>query len=161
MQVCWYRINILCFIVSLLVGIDLIVATKTLSERPFAISFYLVYSFGTTIIWCLEIGWNVAWKLHQRPEETRSKWLFSKFFIEGLVAVYFLWDSGNLVYEWHVLGEEINADELLDVGINLLAYLWLIVVTRRELLEKDEPKRQQPLILPPTDTLAAEHSSVV
>lgn len=146
----WFWINVFWILISLLVGIDLLYATEELSERPFANSFYLLYNFGLCLTWCMEFGLNLVWKLHPSSVTEWSIRAKAEVVIEGLLAVYFLWDAISLVYEWHVLNDELIA-EILDVCVEILAYLWMAVVTRKQMLEKEKEDdgRQQPLMESP------------
>lgn len=98
----------------------------------------------------MEFGLNLVWKLHPSSVTEWSIRAKAEVVIEGLLAVYFLWDAISLVYEWHVLNDELIA-EILDVCVEILAYLWMAVVTRKQMLEKEKEDdgRQQPLMESP------------
>lgn len=46
--------------------------------------------------------------------------------VEAFIALYFLWDSIDLVYQWNVQHETIPP-KLIEVAINMMAYLYLIM----------------------------------
>lgn len=120
----WFVINIFCVVVSLLLLLDLVYAIHIVSERPFASSFTFVYDFTTTVIWCVEIAARV--EVSRRSVEEPSRLTVCLTVAEVVVAAYFLWDSGVLLYEWRVRNEEI-LPQIQDAVFNLLAYLWLVV----------------------------------
>jgi len=100
---------------------------------------YLVYNFGTSAIWALEVGLNifdytdtkeegVEHSLLEQPvhsitnaSETIPLW------IEFSLAVYFVIDSAAVVF--HLTRKEVHHlanGMLLDVVINMLAYFYLV-----------------------------------
>ena len=82
---------------------------------------YLVYNFGTTIIWCLEVTLTVL-----VPAEDEGGWLdFSLVWIELLLAIYFLTDSILLFQKWAKTGDW--ESELADTMLNTIGYVYFLI----------------------------------
>lgn len=108
----WAVINAACFLASVAVFVDVLVAETDVSERPAARASYLIWNFGTTIVWLFE----VATIIHYRYPAL--KW---EHCVEILLAVYFTVDSIHLIYMWQIKKQDVE-EELWDVAINAVVY---------------------------------------
>ena len=138
----WLFINVIVLIWSIILFSN-IVGTRNDNnendERTTVELEYLVYNFGTSAIWALEVGLNifdytdtkeegVEHSLLEQPahsitdaSETIPLW------IEFSLAVYFVIDSAAVVF--HLTRKEVHHlanGMLLDVVINMLAYFYLV-----------------------------------
>lgn len=114
----WTIINGVLFLWSAVLVYE-IVATEGPLERPYGEHLYLIWNFGSTVMWCCEIG------LHVWYHYPLFSWLDG---LQLVVAFYFLFDSILLFARWANPEKEID-DELVDVGITSLAYLAILIYT--------------------------------
>jgi len=114
----WAVINAICFLSCMAVLFDIFMAEDHLIKRPFVRASYIVWNFGTTVVWLFETSFTV---IHQIPRP-----LTWEHVIEIFLAVYFLVDSLEMLYEWQVKHGKLE-EELHDVCINGGAYLYELV----------------------------------
>ncbi len=57
----WIVINTVCFVYSLVLSIYIVKALRDSGERPSVGALYLIWNFGTTIVWCFEAGLETRW----------------------------------------------------------------------------------------------------
>ena len=130
----WLMVNLVCLVATSVTLGDMLIATDDLSERPRAAALYLVWNFGTTIIWLVEVGLSIA-LLQSREQERRVSWEKP---VELILAIYFTFDSLHLLWKWKVQKQDIE-EELFDVSVNLLGFLFISYDTyttyRKESLE--------------------------
>lgn len=134
----WCWINIACCIWSILLTIEILYTVNPLYEREGSQE-YLIWSFGTTAIWCVEIGCNVYEKVVIEKEKIGYVNI-----IEGILALYFLGESIDILWTWN----NPEADfwgELLEAALNVAGYAYLAYTTadcygpaRREQVDDDE-----------------------
>jgi len=106
----WAVINAVCFLASVTLLIDVFIAQADLSERPVARAAYLVWNFGTTLVWLVEVSLSV--------NLSRLRW---EHYVEIFLAAYFTVDSFHLLYKWKIRKQDID-EELWDVLINVAVY---------------------------------------
>ena len=86
---------------------------------------YLIWSFFTTIIWCLEVTLTIVARADD--ENWQISWPIK---MELLLAVYFTFDSILEFRNWQSAdGASVDA-EILDAAIGTIAYLYLVVKAR-------------------------------
>mmetsp|Transcript_9938 Transcript_9938/g.12520 ORF Transcript_9938/g.12520 Transcript_9938/m.12520 type:complete len:176 (-) Transcript_9938:118-645(-) len=152
----WIVINTVCFIYSLLLSFYIVQALGDLGERPSAQASYIIWNFGTTLVWCFEAGieswWNYRMIVVQRQNDSQkiSWWRAATSsgnianLIELLVAVYFSIGSAVLLWKWAITGENLN-ERLLDVVTNLVFYFYAMVrdfVRLHSILRDDRLKNE-------------------
>lgn len=86
---------------------------------------YIIYNFGTTIIWCFEAGFESWWSIRTRTMSQKDLFTWKVFFIvaEVVVAVFFLVDSCVLFWKWKIVGFDIVSSSY-DILANLIFYLY-------------------------------------
>ena len=108
----WAVINAICFLASVALFIDILIAEIDLSERLIARAGYLIWNFGTTVVWLSEVAPTIQYSYPV------LKW---EHCVETLLAVYFTVDSFHLLYKWKIKKQDIE-EELWDVAINAIVY---------------------------------------
>jgi len=117
----WFAVNLICAAASLALLLCLLWAVDDpLAMRPVAAALYLIYSFGTTVIWCVEIGLT-AWDNTATSATGSLSW---EIRIELALAVYFLVDSLQLLYEWRLLEQDPTIN-LVEAIFNFAGYLYV------------------------------------
>ena len=123
----WIWINATLSAASIGVAVDQLVATTTqeFSERPTAQALYLLWNFGTTVVWMMEIVLQIV---YYHNHQTSTLLLPLEVWVEGALGVYFLGDSVRLLIRWklHPTNNKLEG-ELWDVGISIVAYLGLAI----------------------------------
>ena len=119
-QIPWLMINLGCFLFSIFLLVDLLLAKSRSSERLFAAAFYIVYNWVTTVIWCVEISFRMIW---EKVHAGKHGW---DTLIEFLLAIFFLGDSIRLIFIWELKGQDIK-DEAWDAIVNALSYLFIAI----------------------------------
>lgn len=142
----WTCINLFCLVWSLILVFDIFLVEEDLEDRPGAAAMYLVWNFGTTAVWCVEVGLQQVGyhaschddKNHGTffinnhgddgggTQRTRFKLLLDRWvrWIELGLAVFFLVDSMMLLYKWRLAHNHLE-EELGEVLINVFAYLFI------------------------------------
>jgi hypothetical protein len=100
---------------------------------------YLIYNFGTCVVWALEVGLKIFDYIDSKKEDTECSLLYQPtqsntdtsetkpLWIEFTLAVYFLIDSARVV--GHLSRKEIqklSKGMLYNVVLNMVAYLYLV-----------------------------------
>ncbi len=137
----WLFINVAVLIWSIRL-ILVIVATQNdnneSDEKTSAQLEYLIYNFGTCIIWVLEAGLNLFDHIDTKQDGAKSSLLqddeyvtdaseTKPLWVEFFIAVYFVFDSSSVVFdlsrnEIHKLSKGMLGDVLL----NMLAYFYIV-----------------------------------
>ena len=117
----WCFVNLLCLLFSLETLANLLLSTQDLSERPTAKGLYLIWNFGTTLVWVTEVSLSVAFQ-RQNQQQRRQSLSWEKR-IELLAAIYFAWDSLHLLWKWKIKKQDLD-EEIWDVCINTLVFLY-------------------------------------
>ena len=116
----WLGVNVTCLLATTVVLVDVLIATDDLAERPTAAALYLVWNFGTTLVWLAEVGLSVA-LLQSRETERIMTWEKP---VELLLAIYLSCDSLHLLWKSKVKRQDIE-EELFDVSVNLLSFVFI------------------------------------
>ena len=129
----WNAVNAFVFLWSFLLSIELSSSHKISAlERLEDVRYYLVWNFGTTLIWASEVALNcLAGSSQQR---SRSSWAKEnvQLLIELVLALYFTGDSIYMFRKWKQQGEDLDG-QLVDTVLNSLAYLYLLLKDREVL----------------------------
>lgn len=115
----WSIINALCVAYSLILFYIALHYDKGTNVVKLADQTYLFYSFFTTIVWCMESTLN-AFVGNQED----SMLLYFQF----LLSVYFLGDSGFLLYQWKWKEQELEV-VVLDTVVSGISYVAALVST--------------------------------
>jgi hypothetical protein len=111
----WAFVNGVCLTISaLLLCIDLY-AEEYSKAIKLADKSFIVYDFGTTAVWCVEISLKALFP----EQESRS---MSLLLFELVLAVYFVEDTATVLYKWQWKNQEIEII-LINVIVNLVGYL--------------------------------------
>jgi hypothetical protein len=126
----WFVINE-CLLLYSLIEIAVIVMTiKDLGARPYVEGNYIIWSFLTTVVWCFESGLESWWSIHNILVHRRESFFSDAFVwmnvIESSAAIYFLFDTATLLFEWKVKEQDIEAS-LFDVVLNSVFYLYATI----------------------------------
>lgn len=136
--------NWIAFIASAFLAVDLISASGNGMERKGAAAFYLVWNFGSTVLWVSEVSVeSVAWMKNNNSiwttgyDESRSRLNVSTTALIGelLLAIWFTIDSIRLLFKWKLKKEDIDAD-MVEVILTTFAYAYMSIVTSREYYSK-------------------------
>ena len=138
----WFVINITCLTASFVTLVDLLVASDyDLSERPTAQALYLLWNFGTTAVWCAEIGLSAAFIVlqQQQQESTSSSWNAIGWDkrLELLLALYFTADSAHLLWKWKIKKQKLD-EELGDACLSLLGYFYTSYETYQQKRQRQQ-----------------------
>lgn len=125
----WLLINgaILAWSVLLLCELLLTISPEDRLEGTRA---YLLYNFGATLIWVVEVGLHLLehhqLKVHSSTNPNHEHkdlyWLLA----ELIIALYFLYDSTRVFVLWRTPDSNVRA-QLLDTIINIAAYLYQVI----------------------------------
>ena len=129
----WTVINCLVFLWSTVVLVLITTTSEGVIQRRYGEQMYISWNFGTTTIWCLEIGLMVWFHGQASTWEQR---------IELLLAVYFLFDSVHLFVKWRNPKEDLE-EEFFDVLINDIAFLWIHLSTLHRFCSRSRPAQKQ------------------
>jgi hypothetical protein len=93
--VVWTILNLIAFGASAFLAIDLVVASDNVMERRGAVAFYLVWDFGTTVLWVAEVSFRaLAWRKAGRENDSVNDVNLSSIaLIVELVTCDFLYRS--------------------------------------------------------------------
>ena len=135
----WTLINAICFIWSICLAIDLIYADAPSLLDHLSHKFaYLVWNFGTTIIWLMEIGLT-AYEVELTTFDVfyfhDSEYI--SMLLELMLALYFTIDSLILFVNWHMADFDIN-DGFWNATISALAYCYVLVKSHFDYSNKRE-----------------------
>lgn len=95
---------------------------ETLHHRLEGLQLYLLWNFGTTLIWCLQVTLTVL----ARAEEGEN-WQDSHLVLfELILAIYFASDSIRLCRRWKRASGDLEG-ELFDAVLSAVGYFCLLV----------------------------------
>lgn len=147
----WLYINIVCAIWSILVFIEILYALGPL-ERLKETHAYLIYSFGTTIVWVIEVTLT---SIHHQtillesddailnsPNQTNTSYLIFRMiylqtredyeiWLELILAVYYLFDSISSFVEWKIADLDVTSQGL-DAFVNFAGYIYEMYKIQRD-----------------------------
>lgn len=158
----WFIINLTLVLYSILQLIAIILSIHFTGERPDATATYLIWSFSTTVVWCVEAGLESWWAYMTASIDailispTSSPKLCWETFksadyvtnvLELLLAVYYLIDSFWLLWLWKIKGDDIYSS-LYDVLLNSVFYIYAMVrdfIRMRRLKINDDTNENESL----------------
>lgn len=115
----WTIVNGLVVLFSTILFIDILRAGEDRSERPWAVAEYLLYNFGTSLIWIIEVS------MRAYEQSTVHKSLV----VEWLLALYFVGDSTKLVVEWKIQEKNDLTENGLEALVGILSYSYMGYLT--------------------------------
>lgn len=121
----WFLINQCLLFYSMIQFSIIIMTIHNTGAKPSVAASYLIWNFGTTIIWCFEAGLELWWII-RTISISRKDLLSIQVLInigEMIIAVYYLIDSISLLYHWESRSDSIQWS-LLDVGLNAGFYFY-------------------------------------
>jgi len=118
----WTILNLTVVLFSIALSFDIIRAVDDRSERSGAMAEYLIYNFGTSALWVVEIALNTyeKWKNSDLSAERNS------IMVEGFASIYFVYDSIDLMIKWKLNKEDLS-EPLFEVVVNIISYSYLSV----------------------------------
>ena len=143
----WCIVNLIVVVLSIILLIDLIFAVDDRNERPGAVAEYLIYNFGTSALWVVEVSLKSydAWKnkFHISSASIIAEWVLS---------LYFVCDSIHLLIKWKVNKKDISWN-ILELVLGIISYSYITVSIYRDYY-RSLPQRNYRLIQdePPTLT---------
>lgn len=148
----WLLINLLCCGASIVILFDTIMSLQHPSWHAFASATYLVYNCATTAVWCIEMSLTV---LHRFSSKEPLSWALK---IEVALALFFFYDSMQLLMEWRLF-EDDGWENLFDAVFNILAYLYVsyectVMCERNQITQQQQPQQ------PHSTTVLASPSSL-
>jgi hypothetical protein len=121
-----------CFLI-----IDLCVAQVQVSERRFAAAYYLIFSFGTCLMWLLQCSLSYIYQRYydydtgrlRRNPNTSSITTMWYTKLELLIALYFVTTTGISLYKWKIHHGNLveDATKLWEVALDTLFYVYLVI----------------------------------
>lgn len=147
----WLFINIVCAIWSILLFIEILYTLGPL-ERLEGTQAYLIYSFGTTTVWVIQVTLTC---IHQQsillesddtnsnsPNQTNTSYLIFRMiylqtsgdyeiWMELILAVYFLFDSLSSFVEWKKADLDVTSQGL-DAFVNFAGYIYEMYKIQRD-----------------------------
>lgn len=141
----WFYINLICFVLSVIYLAELLFGFYSLSDSK---KLYLLYDFGTTLIWCVEMGqkmMSLSRNIHTYEDQRLD---YALAIGEGVIAIYYLCNSAFLLYLWRVKKQRIHPI-ITNVVINILGYMYLVleeVMANRKHTPPISNMEEEPLI---------------
>lgn len=132
--VVWTILNLIAFGASAFLAIDLVVASDNVMERRGAVAFYLVWDFGTTVLWVAEVSFRaLAWRKAGRENDSVNDVNLSSIalIVEWSLAIFFTGASIRTLIKWRLKKGDINA-EMIEVVLNTAAYAYISIATFRD-----------------------------
>lgn len=134
----WLCINVFCLMYSFtLLAVVVFGRDGEPIEMMLAKQIYLIYDWILCTIWVVETGLTVWWHYSapthivaasngDEGEQSSTYWSIW-YTCELLIAVYFFCSSIYFLgRSWDdIAGREAASDMLIDIGINIVAYLWM------------------------------------
>ena len=141
----WLVINTVLFIWSFLLVMEVTMdSTLKPLERT---RLYLVWNFGTTFCWCIELALTAlanAQEASRTNGATGDSWAT---ILELVLAIYFTSDSIRLFRKWRKAEKDIVV-ELLDATLTTMAYFYAMLKAKPwTLLASKEQHRKYELIV--------------
>ena len=121
-------------------ALHIIIAMKITGERPDAAASYKIWDFTTTIIWCMEAALESWWSYMTTTitgiikTPTTTNWWdvfllnseYSSHLIELGLAIYFLFDSGSVLWKWEIKNQDFQTS-LVSVLLNLGSFTYAMI----------------------------------
>jgi hypothetical protein len=133
----WTILNLIALATSGSLLVDLVVASEDPTERPGAASFYLVWNFGTTLLWVTEVSFRaLAWRKAIRTPEVLARRRIRAgiaLIVEWSLAIYFTFDAIHLLRKWKLQKEDFDADTI-EVFLNTAGFAYISIASYRDYL---------------------------
>ena len=147
----WLAINALCLAYTIIISLVLVFGADGVAEDMlFARRNYLLYDCTLCVIWLAEIGltvWHVRFFLANEDSNSLRglNWALT---IELCLAVYFATSSVYLLFcKWDpdesAAKQTSWLDLSFDIGVNLLAYLYMTHELSKKMRERNELHAQE------------------
>ncbi|GFH55397.1 hypothetical protein CTEN210_11873 [Chaetoceros tenuissimus] len=147
----WLFINITCAIWSILLFIEILYTLGPL-ERLEGTREYLIYSFGTTIVWVIEVTFtcihhqSILLTSDDTNSSSNTSYLIFRMiyfqtredyeiWVELILAVYFLFDSMDSFVQWKKADLDVTSQGL-DAFVNFAGYIYEMYK-----IQRDTPQR--------------------
>lgn len=121
----WTIVNVLVVLFSASLLVDILRAEDDRSERPLAVAEYLAYNFGCSIIWVVE----VSLEAYEQSKNSTYLSVVKTFLAEWIVALYFVGDSLNLVFQWKIKEKTDLSEHMVEALAGVIFYSYLSVST--------------------------------
>ena len=115
----WLVINLLFCGASVTILLDVLLSLHKARAQVIAEELFLVYNCTSTAIWCLQMVLTV---LERRVTEQCLTWPIR---LEVCLALFFFYDSVQLISAWRVHDDEVARQDLRSSLINTFAYLYV------------------------------------
>ena len=115
----WFIINLICCGASVTVLLDVFLSMHKVRAQMMAEELFLVYNCTSTAIWCLQMILTV---LERRVTAQCLTWPVR---LEVCLALFFFYDSVQLISAWRVHDDEVARQDLMSALINTVAYLYI------------------------------------
>eukprot|EP00525_Craspedostauros_australis_P013770 CAMPEP_0198135372 /NCGR_PEP_ID=MMETSP1442-20131203/60555_1 /TAXON_ID= /ORGANISM="Craspedostauros australis, Strain CCMP3328" /LENGTH=195 /DNA_ID=CAMNT_0043796537 /DNA_START=315 /DNA_END=902 /DNA_ORIENTATION=+ len=133
----WFIINVICALASVVVLVELLVASDEWAERPWATALYFVWDFGTTFVWVVETGLEVAYRKSDHTDASLS----CDHWAELVVAAYLLLDSGHTLLVGKTLKGGLGS-ETFAVVVNIIFFVLIAAKTWEDMRAKQQQQQQ-------------------
>ena len=121
----WTIVNLAVVLFATILFVDILRAGEDRKERPGAVAEYLVYNFGTSVLWVVEISLSFYENSkNQSHDHAAKKWIVA----EWIVALYFVCDSIHLLVEWKLKEKDLTGN-LVDAFTGIISYSYLALST--------------------------------
>jgi len=119
----WVVVNLMVMFLSIILTAKVIFAMNDRKERPSVVAEDLIYNFGTSALWVVEVASNTydIWRFKSRHSK-------ASLVMEWVLALYFVWDSIQHIIKWKLMDEDLRMS-LSDGVIGILSYSYLAAVT--------------------------------
>ena len=120
----WTIVNLTVVLLSIFLFFDIDHATDNRAERPGAVAEYLLYNFGTSVGWVLEVTPKAyeSWRSNKFGSLSNGDcWIV---IAESLASLYFVGDSIRLLIQWKLHKEDLD-QPLTDTILNIVSYSYL------------------------------------
>ena len=114
----WTIVNVLVVAFSIILFIDILSAEEDRSERPWAMAEYLIYNFGTSLVWVVEVSLKAYYEN-----------VDASLLLEWIVAFYFVGDSVGLLVKWKIQKKKDLTENAVQALIGILSYSYMSYVT--------------------------------
>ena len=115
----WLVINLLCCGASVTVLLDVLLSLHKARAQVIAEELFLVYNCTSTAIWCLQTMLTI---LQRWATDQCLNWPIR---LEVCLALFFFYDSIQLISAWRVHDDEVARQDLRNSLLNTFAYLYV------------------------------------
>lgn len=139
----WTILNVIACLSSLILTIELVIASKVREEEPVATVYYLIWRLGTTLLWEAEVTTRMFSYCRKRSagELPFGTTELIALIIEWGFAILFAFYAFDLLLEWkHHELDDIDAS-FVEAGWNTFAFA---LISAQTFLEYRQTLRQEP-----------------